>query len=76
MDAGNRSRTWTGYLNFIGAPNQLSQISTIFILGLGVDYAIHFTGRYREEFGVSRNSVNKTATITLNSVWDCLTLQI
>ena len=36
-----------GYLNVIGAPNQLSQISTIIILGLGVDYAIHFTGRYR-----------------------------
>ena len=29
-----------GYLNVIGAPNQLSQISTIIILGLGVDYAI------------------------------------
>ena len=62
-----------GYLNIIGAPNQLSQISTIIILGLGVDYAIHFTGRYREELG-SRNSVNKSATITLNSVGIALTL--
>ena len=62
-----------GYLNVIGAPNQLSQISTIIILGLGVDYAIHFTGRYREELG-SRNSVNKSATITLNSVGIALTL--
>ena len=41
-----------GYLDIIGAPNQLSQISTIIILGLGVDYAIHFTGRYREELGL------------------------
>ena len=62
-----------GYLNVIGAPNQLSQISTIIILGLGVDYAIHFTGRYREELG-SRNYVNKSATITLNSVGIALTL--
>ena len=62
-----------GYLDIIGAPNQLSQISTIIILGLGVDYAIHFTGRYREELGL-KNSVNKSASITLGSVGIALTL--
>ena len=50
-----------GYFDIIGAPNQLSQISTIIILGLGVDYAIHFTGRYREELGL-KNSVSDSAT--------------
>ncbi len=62
-----------GYLDIIGAPNQLSQISTIIILGLGVDYAIHFTGRYREELGL-KNSVNTSATKTLSSVGIALTL--
>ncbi len=62
-----------GYLNLIGAPNQLSQISTIIILGLGVDYAIHFTGRYREELGL-KNSVNTSASKTLSSVGIALTL--
>jgi len=62
-----------GYLDIIGAPNQLSQISTIIILGLGVDYAIHFTGRYREELGL-RNSVNTSASKTLSSVGIALTL--
>ena len=62
-----------GYLGIIGAPNQLSQISTIIILGLGVDYAIHFTGRYREELGL-KNSVNTSASKTLSSVGIALTL--
>ena len=62
-----------GYLDIIGAPNQLSQISTIIILGLGVDYAIHFTGRYREELGL-KNSVNTSASKTLSSVGIALTL--
>ena len=62
-----------GYLDIIGAPNQLSQISTIIILGLGVDYAIHFTGRYREELGLKK-SVNTSASKTLSSVGIALTL--
>ena len=31
-----------GYLDIIGAPNQVSQIAPIILIGLGVDYAIHF----------------------------------
>lgn len=42
-----------GYLNVIGAPNQISQIAPILLIGLGVDYAIHFTGRYREELAMA-----------------------
>ena len=62
-----------GYLNIIGAPNQVSQIAPIILIGLGVDYAIHFTGRYREELGL-KNSVNTSASKTLSSVGIALTL--
>ena len=62
-----------GYLNIIGAPNQVSQIAPIILIGLGVDYAIHFTSRYREEVG-SGNSINGSTTSTLTSVGIALTL--
>ena len=62
-----------GYLNIIGAPNQVSQIAPIILIGLGVDYAIHFTSRYREEIG-SGNTVSGSATSTLKSVGIALTL--
>ena len=62
-----------GYLNIIGAPNQVSQIAPIILIGLGVDYAIHFTSRYREEIGAG-NSVSGSATSTLKSVGIALTL--
>jgi predicted RND superfamily exporter protein len=62
-----------GYLDIIGAPNQVSQIAPIILIGLGVDYAIHFTSRYREEIG-SGNTVSGSATSTLKSVGIALTL--
>lgn len=62
-----------GYLDIIGAPNQVSQIAPIILIGLGVDYAIHFTSRYREEIGTG-NSVSGSATSTLKSVGIALTL--
>ena len=62
-----------GYLGIIGAPNQVSQIAPIILIGLGVDYAIHFTSRYREEIG-SGNTVSGSATSTLKSVGIALTL--
>src|SRR5210317_2531105 len=62
-----------GYLNIIGAPNQVSQIAPIILIGLGVDYAIHFTSRYREEIG-SGNSIASSTTSTLQSVGIALTL--
>jgi len=62
-----------GYLNIIGAPNQVSQIAPIILIGLGVDYAIHFTSRYREEIG-SGNSIAGSTTSTLQSVGIALTL--
>ena len=62
-----------GFLNVIGAPNQISQIAPILLIGLGVDYAIHFTGRYREELGDGA-SVKESTTNTLSSVGLALTL--
>ena len=62
-----------GYLDIIGAPNQVSQIAPIILIGLGVDYAIHFTSRYREEIG-SGNSIAGSTTSTLQSVGIALTL--
>ena len=62
-----------GYLGIIGAPNQVSQIAPIILIGLGVDYAIHFTSRYREEIG-SGNSIVGSTSSTLKSVGIALTL--
>ena len=62
-----------GYLDIIGAPNQVSQIAPIILIGLGVDYAIHFTSRYREEIG-SGKSITGSTSSTLKSVGIALTL--
>jgi len=62
-----------GFLNIIGAPNQISQIAPILLIGLGVDYAIHFTGRYREELGEGL-SVKDSTKNTLSSVGIASTL--
>ena len=62
-----------GFLDIIGAPNQVSQIAPIILIGLGVDYAIHFSSRYREEIG-SGNTVNESTSLTLKSVGIALTL--
>ena len=62
-----------GYLDIIGAPNQVSQIAPIILIGLGVDYAIHFNSRYREEIG-SGNTINGSTSSTLKSVGIALTL--
>ncbi|OFW66907.1 MAG: hypothetical protein A2Z12_01040 [Actinobacteria bacterium RBG_16_68_21] len=40
-----------GYLGWIGPFNEFLQILPILLIGLGVDYAIHLTARYREEVG-------------------------
>ncbi len=44
-----------GYLDFIGPFNEIGQIIPILLVGLGVDYAIHLTARYREELGEGRD---------------------
>ncbi len=39
------------YLGLIGKFSELLQVIPILLVGLGVDYAIHLTARYREEVG-------------------------
>ena len=43
------------YLGVIGNFNEILQIIPILLIGLGVDYAIHMTSRYREELGEGAN---------------------
>jgi predicted RND superfamily exporter protein len=62
-----------GFLDIIGPPNQISQIGPILLIGLGVDYAIHFTGRYREELG-NGQSISDSTKNTLSSVGIALSL--
>jgi hypothetical protein len=40
-----------GYLDLIGGMTEFTQVIPILLIGLGVDYAIHLTSRYREEVG-------------------------
>lgn len=55
--------TWTegigvllgpGYLGLIGPFNDLTQVVPVLMIGLGVDYGIHLTNRYRQELGAAR----------------------
>ncbi len=40
-----------GYLGWIGPFSEMLRVLPILLIGLGVDYAIHLTSRYREEVG-------------------------
>lgn len=44
-----------GYMEVVGPFNEIGQIIPILLVGLGVDYAIHLTARYREELGEGRD---------------------
>ena len=44
-----------GYLGWIGAFSEMLQIVPILLIGLGVDYSIHLTSRYREELAGGRD---------------------
>ncbi len=55
------------YLNIIGNFSEILQILPILLIGLGVDYAIHMTSRYREEIGggaeVTESATRATKTV-------------
>ncbi len=53
-----------GYLGFIGPSNEMLQMIPILLIGLGVDYAIHLTARYREEIGAGSDVVNSATKAT------------
>lgn len=56
--------------SFLGITGPMSQIATIvpvLLVGLGIDYAIHLTGRYREQQrrGASARMASSTAVLTV-----------
>lgn len=51
-----------GYLGVIGPFSPQTQIVPILIIGLGVDYAIHVSARYREELGSGRPPAEVVST--------------
>lgn len=55
------------YLGLIGNFSEILQIIPILLIGLGVDYAIHLTSRYREELGTGDDVVGAAgrATVTV-----------
>ncbi len=68
------------YLDLIGNFNEILQILPILLIGLGVDYAIHMTSRYREELGqgadVSRAASRATRTVGIALVLATVTTSI
>jgi len=53
------------YLGIIGNFSEILQIIPILLIGLGVDYAIHMTSRYREELGAAQDVRNSASRATL-----------
>lgn len=68
------------YLNIIGNFNEILQILPILLIGLGVDYAIHLSSRYREELGagvsVPDSAVNATRTVGIALVLATVTTSV
>jgi predicted RND superfamily exporter protein len=61
------------YLGLIGKFSELLQVIPILLVGLGVDYAIHLTSRYREEVGAGADVV-ESATRASRTVGVALVL--
>ncbi len=61
------------HLGVVGNLNEITQIIPILLIGLGVDYAIHLTGRYREELSAGK-SVASASTRAIGTVGVALIL--
>ena len=61
-----------GYLRF-GDQTQMVQILPILLIGLGVDYSIHMSTRYRQELGGSKG-VDRSIAIAIRTVGVALVL--
>ncbi len=61
------------YLDIVGDFNEMLQILPILLIGLGVDYAIHMTSRYREELGAG-TEIGESATRATKTVGIALVL--
>lgn len=57
----------------LGSFNQVTQIVPVLLIGLGVDYAIHLTARYREQLG-SGDTVDQSVGTAIGTVGVALTL--
>ncbi|MFP5332018.1 MAG: efflux RND transporter permease subunit [Acidimicrobiia bacterium] len=57
----------------LGSFNQVTQIVPVLLIGLGVDYAIHLTARYREELGEG-GTVDQSIGTAIGTVGVALTL--
>ncbi|MDF1597186.1 MAG: MMPL family transporter [Acidimicrobiia bacterium] len=68
------------YLGLIGRSSELLQALPILLVGLGVDYAVHLTARYRGEIGSGRSvsgaAGRATATVGIALVLATLTTSI
>ncbi|MEO1063372.1 MAG: MMPL family transporter [Actinomycetota bacterium] len=64
------------YLDLIGDPTPPTQIVPILLLALGVDYAIHTHGRYREELAHGRGDPTAVAGSLGRTVGVALTLSM
>ncbi len=62
------------YLGVIGNFSEILQIIPILLIGLGVDYAIHLTSRYREELGEDDMDVVAAASRATKTVGIALVL--
>lgn len=57
----------------LGSFNQVTQIVPVLLIGLGVDYAIHLTARYREQLGHG-DTVDESIGTAIGTVGVALTL--
>lgn len=68
------------YLGLIGRSSELLQALPILLVGLGVDYSVHLTARYRDEIGTGRSvsgaAGRATATVGIALVLATLTTSI
>lgn len=57
------------YLGWVGAFTQISIVVPVLIVGLGIDYAVHLTSRYREErgAGAAPDAAARTAVLTVGA---------
>ncbi len=60
-------------VGIIGSFNQITQIIPVLLIGLGVDYSIHLTARYREEIGAGQD-VDGAIRTAIGTVGVALTL--
>jgi predicted RND superfamily exporter protein len=57
------------YLGLVGAFTQISIVVPVLLVGLGIDYAVHLTSRYREErgSGAAPDAAARTAVLTVGA---------